>query len=76
MIGFARSAVQKKICSKKRIEVGTNYKLFVKKAAPQRGDWEVIGARERKIKLRCPISQREFEWDQFSYFVHEQEGGK
>mgnify|MGYP001826691748 CR=1 FL=1 len=38
------------------------------------GDWEVIGAGERKVKLRCPVSQREFEWDRFCYFVDEREG--
>ncbi|MBW1718557.1 MAG: hypothetical protein JRJ43_03205 [Deltaproteobacteria bacterium] len=40
----------------------------------RRGDWEVIGVTERKVKLRCPISQREFEWDCFCYFVEEQNG--
>jgi len=31
------------------------------------GDWEVIGVSEAKVKLRCPISGREFEWDRFCY---------
>jgi hypothetical protein len=31
------------------------------------GDWEVIGVSEAKVKLRCPISHREFEWDRFCY---------
>jgi len=31
MIGFAQSAVQNKICSKKRIEVGITYDFFLKK---------------------------------------------
>ena len=39
---------------------------------PRRGDWEVIGVGERKVKLRCPISQ--FEWGQFCYYVEEQNG--
>ncbi|UCD87284.1 MAG: hypothetical protein JSV01_05885 [Desulfobacterales bacterium] len=38
---------------------------------PRRGDWEVIEVSERKVKLRCPISQREFAWDRFCYFVEE-----
>ncbi|MFO7559508.1 MAG: hypothetical protein R6X10_11815 [Desulfobacterales bacterium] len=50
---------------------------------PRRGDWEVIGTSESKVKLRCPISFREFEWNRFCYFVKEhhdmewpqQEGG-
>ena len=36
------------------------------------GDWEVIGVSKSKVKLRCPISFREFEWDRFCYFVEEQ----
>ena len=38
---------------------------------PRGGDWEVIGASERKVKLRCPISGREFEWDRFCHFVED-----
>ena len=41
---------------------------------PRGGDWEVIRIDERKIKLRCPISSREVEWDRFCYFVDECEG--
>ncbi|MBU0482125.1 MAG: hypothetical protein KKG47_13600 [Proteobacteria bacterium] len=36
---------------------------------PRRGDWLVIGATERKVQLRCPVSGREVEWDRFCYFV-------
>jgi hypothetical protein len=36
---------------------------------PREGDWEVIGINDRKVKLRCPISEREFEWNRFCYFV-------
>ena len=38
---------------------------------PRQGDWEVIGVSERKVKLRCPVSLREFEWDRFCYFVEQ-----
>lgn len=38
------------------------------------GDWEVLRVDKRKVKLRCPISRREFEWDRFCYFVDEREG--
>ncbi|MBW2171849.1 MAG: hypothetical protein JRF69_07695 [Deltaproteobacteria bacterium] len=41
---------------------------------PRGGDWEVIDVGERNVKLRCPVSQREFEWDRFCYFVDEREG--
>lgn len=42
---------------------------------PRRGDWQVIGLNERKIRLRCPVSGREVEWDRFCYLaeVNEQE---
>ena len=36
---------------------------------PRKGDWEVVGIGDRKIKFRCPVSFREFEWDRFCYFV-------
>jgi hypothetical protein len=45
-------------------------------AGPRRGDWEVVGVSEQKVRLRCPISRREFEWDPFCYFVEEQNGVK
>ncbi len=41
---------------------------------PRGGDWEVVGTGERKVKLRCPISNREFEWDRFCYLVEEKSG--
>ena len=48
-------------------------KIYIE-AGPRRGDWEVVGVGERKVKLRCPISQREFEWDHFCYYVKERNG--
>ena len=41
---------------------------------PRRGDWEVVAVSDRKVTLRCPISNREFEWNRFCYFSDEQEG--
>ena len=41
---------------------------------PRNGDWEVIGLTDRKVKLRCPISLKEFEWNRFCYFVEDREG--
>jgi hypothetical protein len=40
---------------------------------PRGGDWEVIEVSERKVKLRCPVSFREFEWNRFCYFAEEQQ---
>jgi len=44
------------------------------KDGPRKGDWEVIGVSEKKVKLRCPISLREFEWGRFCYFTEERSG--
>ena len=41
---------------------------------PRNGDWEVIGLTEKKVKLRCPVSFREFEWDRFCYFSETRKG--
>lgn len=41
---------------------------------PRKGDWEVIGVNEKKVKLRCPVSFREFESDRFCYHVDEKSG--
>ena len=41
---------------------------------PRKGDWEVVGVTDRKVKLRCPISNKEFEWNRFCYFTEEQNG--
>ena len=38
---------------------------------PRKGDWEVADVKKRKVKLRCPVSHREFEWDRFCYFSEE-----
>ncbi len=36
---------------------------------PRNGDLEVIDVTEKKVKLCCPVSLREFEWDRFCYFI-------
>ena len=41
---------------------------------PRGGDWEVIGVTPRKVKLRCPVTGKEVEWDRFCYFVEERQG--
>jgi hypothetical protein len=45
-------------------------KIFIE-SGPRRGDWEVLALGDKKVRLRCPISQREVEWDRFCYFVEE-----
>ena len=48
----------------------TGQKICIE-GGPRKGDWEVIGIGDRKVKLRCPVSFREFEWYRFCYFVEE-----
>ncbi|RJP14884.1 MAG: hypothetical protein C4520_20865 [Candidatus Abyssobacteria bacterium SURF_5] len=40
---------------------------------PRGGDWEVMDVSDRKIRLRCPLSGREVEWDRFCYFVEQRD---
>lgn len=40
---------------------------------PRRGDWEIIDVSESKVRLRCPVSLREFEWNRFCYYLDERE---
>jgi hypothetical protein len=47
-------------------EIGQKIRIS---SGPRSGDWEVIGQDERKVRLRCPVSHREFEWDRFCYLV-------
>ncbi len=41
---------------------------------PRKGDWEVVDVTDRKVKLRCPFSRKEFDWNRFCYVVDEQTG--
>lgn len=36
------------------------------------GDWEIAAISEHTVTLRCPISQKEFEWKKFCYLVDEE----
>ncbi len=40
---------------------------------PRNGDWEVVSFTKHKVKLRCPISLKEFEWSRFCYQVEERD---
>ena len=37
------------------------------------GDWEVAAVTERKVTLRCPISNKEYTWDLFCYLAEEKD---
>jgi hypothetical protein len=43
-------------------------------AGPRRGDWEIIGVGDMKLRLRGPISHKELECDWFCYAVAEAAG--
>jgi len=43
-------------------------KIYIE-GGPRRGDWEVVGLDDRKVKLQCPISRRILEWNRFCYHV-------
>jgi len=38
---------------------------------PRMGDWLVVDVTDKKVKLRCPISLKEFEWNRFCYFTED-----
>ena len=42
----------------------------------RKGDWEVLGATEGSVKLRCPISGRVFEWHRFCYWIEDLHNGQ
>ena len=37
------------------------------------GDWEIAAIGEHTVTLRCPISNKQFEWKKFCYVVEELE---
>lgn len=48
----------------------TGQKIHIE-SGPRKGDWEVVGVTEKKVKLKCPVSFREFEWNRFCYQTKE-----
>lgn len=40
----------------------------------RRGDWLVIEVGEKKVRLRCPVSGREVEWERIFFFAEEAGG--
>ena len=53
--------------------VWVGQKIFIE-AGPRRGDWEIIGVGDRKLRLRCPVSHKELDCDWFCYVVTEAAG--
>ncbi len=50
-----------------------NEKIHIE-SGPRKGDWEVVDISERKMKLKCPISHKIFEWHPFCYLADVREG--
>jgi len=72
------SSMEKEIMAKHTVLLFKPYPMAVGQkiyiaGGPRGGDWEVIEVSERKVKLRCPVSFREFEWNRFCYFAEEQQ---
>jgi len=40
---------------------------------PHRGDWLVLSADDRALRVRCPVSGRELQWPSLCYLVKETE---
>lgn len=54
-----------------RFPFETGQKIHIEDG-PRKGDWEVIGIDDKKVKLQCPVSGYVAEWDRFCYFVSRQ----
>jgi hypothetical protein len=39
----------------------------------RKGDWQVVDVTEKKVTLRCPVSNVEVQWARFCYFAQELE---
>lgn len=39
----------------------------------RKGDWEVVSVNDKKVTLRCPVSDVEVEWGRFCYCSEERE---
>ncbi len=51
-------------------EVGQKIRI---EESRREGDWEVTDITERKVTLRCPLSNKEYTWDLFCYFTEEKD---
>ena len=51
-------------------EVGQKIRI---EGSRREGDWEVTDITERKVTLRCPLSNKEYTWDLFCYLAEEKD---
>jgi len=68
-----QSVVTDKVVTFRPYPFRVGQKIYIE-GGPRGGDWEVVRVSEGKVELRCPVSQRQVEWDRFCYFVEEREG--
>lgn len=40
----------------------------------RRGDWEIVAIDDNKVRLKCPVSLKEFEFNRFCYHVKDETG--
>jgi len=64
--------MDKKIVFFKRFPFVAGQRIHIEDG-PRKGDWEVVGIDEKKVRLRCPVSGYEANWDRFCYFVEEKQ---
>ena len=60
--------------TKSTVTVFSNYPFTVGEKihiadGPRKGDWQVIGLSDKKVRLRCPVSGIEVEWARFCYLT-------
>ena len=40
-------------------------------SGPRKGDWEVTGISDNKVKLHCPVHKIDVEWAKFCFFAEQ-----
>ncbi len=61
-----------KVSSFKQFSFQVGQKIRIE-GSNRKGDWEVADVTERKVTLRCPLSNKEYTWDRFCYFAEEKD---
>jgi hypothetical protein len=56
----------------RRYEFAPGQKIRIEDG-PHGGDWLVLSADEKTVRVRCPVSGRELQWPRLCYLVEETE---
>ena len=62
--------MKEKVVFFKRYQFEVGQRIHIEDG-PRKGDWEVVGLDDKKVKLQCPVSGFKAEWDRFCYLVGE-----